>query len=106
MYIRAEKVNTINKNGVTATKLNHDGHVILSNSNNWPVEIECRIFGMRTDNKRPDLLVSTVVTLGKKSDGTSVREITPGISSVTDFHKTYFTTVFDLSVKKKSEPTK
>jgi hypothetical protein len=106
MYFREDKVNTINKNGVTATKLDQDGHVIISNTNNWPVEVECRIFGMRTDCKTPDILVNAVITLSKKSGNTPVREITPGISSVADFHKTYFTTVFDLSVKKRSESSK
>ena len=100
---KPDKIISITRKSVTANKLNDEGDVLLKNSNRFPVEVECRIFGMRNDNFMADLLVKYPVTLGKYDESSAVKEISTGINKLPDFKTIYYTTIIDLHVKKITE---
>ncbi|GHV52016.1 hypothetical protein FACS1894181_14740 [Bacteroidia bacterium] len=86
----------INIKGVSASKVNGNEYVILRNTNSYDVNAEYRVFGLRYDGRKPDLLANGIAALGLSGSASSTKDISVGHDTTPGFNDTYYTVVVDI----------
>jgi hypothetical protein len=83
-------------NRVTVSKVDGYEKIRISNANSKEVSFEYRLFGVRIDGMRPDLLIKDRMTLREAGHRDSVKEVATGFKHRLGFYETYYAIVADL----------
>ena len=92
----SRKTFCIDIKGVFASKINDFEYVIMENTNPYSVDAEYRVFGLRYDANKPDLLTTGIITLAPVGNALAIKDVSTGYDSNPEYEETYYTVIVDI----------